>query len=51
MPCVEEIALLQGSIDRNQLRALIQPLEKSGYGRYLSEILSLSAAGPVVGVA
>jgi glucose-1-phosphate thymidylyltransferase len=49
--CVEEIALLQGFIDRNQLLALIQPLEKSGYGRYLTEILRLSAADPVIEVA
>lgn len=49
--CLEEIALLQGFIDRSQLLALIQPLEKSGYGRYLSEILHLSGVDPAVGAA
>lgn len=49
--CIEEIALLQGFIDRNQLLALIQPLEKSGYGRYLNEILRLSAADSAIEVA
>ncbi|MET4290654.1 glucose-1-phosphate thymidylyltransferase [Bradyrhizobium sp. LB8.2] len=47
--CLEEIAFRQGFIDRNQLLALIQPLEKSGYGIYLSEILRLPAADSVVG--
>nr|WP_247478115.1 MULTISPECIES: glucose-1-phosphate thymidylyltransferase RfbA [unclassified Bradyrhizobium] len=49
--CLEEIAFRQGFIDRNQLLALIQPLEKSGYGEYLSEILRLPGADFVVGAA
>ncbi|MCK1735558.1 glucose-1-phosphate thymidylyltransferase RfbA [Bradyrhizobium sp. 138] len=41
--CLEEVAFRQGFIDQDQLRGLIQPLEKSGYGRYLNEILRLPA--------
>ncbi|SFO57997.1 Glucose-1-phosphate thymidylyltransferase [Bradyrhizobium sp. Ghvi] len=37
--CLEEIAFRQGFIDRKQLLGLVQPLEKSGYGKYLTEIL------------
>lgn len=37
--CVEEVAFRQGFISQDQLRGLIQPLEKSGYGRYLNELL------------
>jgi glucose-1-phosphate thymidylyltransferase len=33
--CPEEVAFLLGFIDANQLRALAQPLIKSGYGEYL----------------
>lgn len=36
--CPEEVAFRQGFIDRDQVLALAEPLEKSGYGRYLSEI-------------
>jgi glucose-1-phosphate thymidylyltransferase len=35
----EEIAYRQGFIDEAQLRKLAEPLKKSGYGRYLLEIL------------
>lgn len=35
----EEIAFRQGFIDESQLRELAKPLEKSGYGRYLLELL------------
>lgn len=35
----EEIAYRQGFIDEDQLRELAKPLEKSGYGRYLLELL------------
>ncbi|MFT4862948.1 MAG: glucose-1-phosphate thymidylyltransferase [Pseudohongiellaceae bacterium] len=35
----EEIAYRQGFIDEAQLRKLAQPLEKSGYGRYLLQLL------------
>lgn len=39
--CLEEIALRQGFIERNQIEELARPLEKSGYGQYLREIGSL----------
>jgi glucose-1-phosphate thymidylyltransferase len=49
--CLEEVAFRQGFIDQEQLRGLIQPLEKSGYGRYLNEILRLpGAAGAQIDV-
>ena len=44
--CLEEVAFRQGFIDQEQLRGLIQPLEKSGYGRYLIEILRLPGVPP-----
>jgi glucose-1-phosphate thymidylyltransferase len=37
--CPEEIAFMQGWIDEAALRALAEPLRKSGYGDYLLEIL------------
>ncbi|WP_035856332.1 glucose-1-phosphate thymidylyltransferase RfbA [Cryptosporangium arvum] len=37
--CVEEVAWRQGYIDDEQLRALAEPLRKSGYGDYLIELL------------
>ncbi len=37
--CPEEIAWRAGWIDDNQLRGLAEPLEKSGYGEYLLDIL------------
>ena len=46
--CLEEIAFRQGFIDRDQVLALIRPLEKSGYGSYLSDVLRLPSAEPVV---
>ena len=33
--CLEEIAYKMGYIDANQLRILIEPLKKTGYGKYL----------------
>lgn len=36
--CIEEIAYRQGFINRDQLRALAEPLTKSGYGSYLLEL-------------
>ncbi|MFK4539622.1 glucose-1-phosphate thymidylyltransferase [Bradyrhizobium ottawaense] len=45
--CLEEVAFRQGFINRDQLLALIQPLEKSGYGIYLKEIMKLPAADAV----
>jgi glucose-1-phosphate thymidylyltransferase len=37
--CPEEIAYRMGFIDAGQLRALAQPLAKSGYGEYLLRVL------------
>lgn len=37
--CVEEIAWRMGFIDDSQLRALAEPLAKSGYGQYLFDLL------------
>ena len=37
--CPEEIAWRQGLIDSEQLRALAEPLLKSGYGKYLLQII------------
>jgi glucose-1-phosphate thymidylyltransferase len=39
--CLEEIAFRLGFIDRDQVMALAGPLEKSGYGKYLNEIVTL----------
>ena len=36
--CIEEIAWRNGWINSEQLHALAQPLLKSGYGKYLSEL-------------
>ncbi|KQW22239.1 glucose-1-phosphate thymidylyltransferase [Afipia sp. Root123D2] len=45
--CLEEIAFRQGFIDRQQVIDLAKPLEKSGYGRYLIELLESSVQEPV----
>lgn len=37
--CLEEIAYRQKYIDEKQLRALAEPLLKSGYGKYLIDLL------------
>jgi glucose-1-phosphate thymidylyltransferase len=37
--CIEEIAFKKGFISKEQLRNLAKPLEKSGYGTYLLELL------------
>lgn len=37
--CIEEIAFRKGFINSEQLREVAQPLLKSGYGKYLLEIL------------
>jgi glucose-1-phosphate thymidylyltransferase len=37
--CIEEIAWLQGFINNEQLKALAEPLIKSGYGNYLLQLL------------
>src|SRR6478672_4633254 len=38
--CIEEVAFREGFIDAAQLRALAEPLRKSGYGEYLLEMLA-----------
>lgn len=37
--CIEEIAFQMGYITANQLKELAEPLKKSGYGKYLMDIL------------
>ena len=37
--CIEEIAYRQGFIDASQLQKLAKPLQKSGYGQYLHQII------------
>nr|MBP6549843.1 glucose-1-phosphate thymidylyltransferase [Flavobacterium sp.] len=37
--CIEEIAWRQGFISSEQLRAIAEPLLKSGYGDYLLQLL------------
>ncbi len=41
--CVEEVAWRAGFIDDAQLRALAEPLRKSGYGDYLIQLLEWEA--------
>jgi len=36
---IEEVAYRMGYIDAQQLRKIAEPLQKSGYGNYLSKIL------------
>jgi glucose-1-phosphate thymidylyltransferase len=38
--CIEEVAWTQGWISNDQLAALAEPLQKSGYGQYLLQLLS-----------
>ncbi len=40
--CIEEIAFRRGFINRSQLEELAQPLLKSGYGKYLLNLLEQS---------
>ncbi|GGM66248.1 glucose-1-phosphate thymidylyltransferase [Micromonospora sonchi] len=54
--CVEEVAWRAGLIDDDQLRALAEPLTRSGYGDYLLDLLATgrdgstgNLAGSVVG--
>jgi glucose-1-phosphate thymidylyltransferase len=42
--CIEEVAYREGYIDAHQLRALAEPLRKSGYGEYLMELLETEQA-------
>ncbi len=37
--CIEEVAYRMGYIDRDQLKNIAKPLEKSGYGQYLNSLL------------
>jgi glucose-1-phosphate thymidylyltransferase len=39
--CIEEMAYRKGFINREQVKALAQPLLKSGYGQYLLNMLEL----------
>jgi glucose-1-phosphate thymidylyltransferase len=38
--CIEEIAWREGFIDSQQLKALAEPLFKSGYGKYLTKLVA-----------
>ncbi len=42
--CIEELAWRNGWIDADQVRALAQPLQKSGYGQYLVTLLDREGA-------
>jgi glucose-1-phosphate thymidylyltransferase len=37
--CIEEIAWRQGFVSTDELLSLAEPLAKSGYGRYLIELI------------
>ncbi len=41
--CIEEVAYRMGFIDEAQVRKLAEPLVKSGYGKYLLEVLDYHA--------
>lgn len=41
--CIEEIAYRQGFIDKEQLISVAQPLLKSGYGKYLMELVEATS--------
>jgi len=43
--CPEEIAFLQGWIDKEQVLALAEPLRNSGYGEYLVQLLQRGPDG------
>jgi len=43
--CIEEVAFREGLIDAEQLRALAEPLRKSGYGEYLLDVLAENDRG------
>lgn len=45
--CPEEIAWRMGYIDSEQLRQLAEPLQSSGYGRYLLQVLAEGEPGPI----
>jgi glucose-1-phosphate thymidylyltransferase len=37
--CIEEIAFQEGFINKDQLKAIADPLLKSGYGKYLLDLI------------
>ncbi len=37
--CIEEVAFRMGYIDKEQLKNIAKPLEKSGYGQYLNSLI------------
>lgn len=37
--CIEEVAFRMGYINKEQLKTIAKPLEKSGYGQYLNSLL------------
>ena len=43
--CPEEIAFLQGWINRERVRELAEPLRNSGYGEYLIQLLERGPEG------
>jgi glucose-1-phosphate thymidylyltransferase len=43
--CIEEVAWREGWIDDDRLRAVAEPLRKSGYGEYLLDLLRRESAG------
>jgi glucose-1-phosphate thymidylyltransferase len=43
--CIEEVAYRMGYIDAERIRSLAEPLQKSGYGRYLLQLVSEDAEG------
>lgn len=45
--CIEEVAFQEGFITADQLRALAEPLVKSGYGDYLMSLLRERESGQV----
>jgi glucose-1-phosphate thymidylyltransferase len=47
--CLEEIAFRQGFIDQDEVIALAKPLEKSGYGKYLIELVGRSSSSSNAG--
>jgi glucose-1-phosphate thymidylyltransferase len=46
--CIEEIAYHLGYIDAAQLEKLAQPLLKSGYGKYLLNLLTIKRPQSII---
>ncbi len=40
MACIEEVAYRMGYIDAEQVRRLVEPLRKNGYGQYLLQLIN-----------